>query len=69
MYVWATKPEWDQNTREEWAKTAAGVACQALLTESRARHEWRYAQYAVAVLDGADGTEFRRWGSADNCAS
>ncbi|MFF4748072.1 serine/threonine protein kinase [Streptomyces sp. NPDC001268] len=69
MYVWATKPEWDQNTREEWGQTAAGVACQAVLSESRARQDWSYAQYAVAVLDGAGGTEFLRWGSVGSCAS
>ncbi|MDX3843771.1 serine/threonine protein kinase [Streptomyces europaeiscabiei] len=69
MYVWATKPEWDQSTREDWGQTAAGVACRTILTESRARLEWRYAQYAVAVLDGAGGTDFLRWGSVGNCAS
>lgn len=69
MYVWATKPEWDRNTREEWAEAAAGVACRTVLAESRAGNEWGYAQYAVAVLDGAGGTEFLRWGMADGCAS
>lgn len=41
MYVWAKKPEWDQTTREKWAKIASDVACQAVLTESHARKEWR----------------------------
>ncbi|SPE99945.1 serine/threonine protein kinase [Streptomyces sp. MA5143a] len=69
MYVWATKPEWDQSTREDWGNIAAGVACQSILTESRARPAWRYAQYAVAVLDGTGGTDFLRWGSVGSCAS
>ncbi|WP_180685259.1 hypothetical protein [Streptomyces gossypiisoli] len=69
MYVWATKPEWDQNTREDWGQIAAGVACQSILAESRARPAWGYAQYAVAVLDGAGGTDFLRWGSVGSCAS
>lgn len=69
MYVWATKPEWDQSTREEWGQTAADVAYQSILTESRTRPEWGYAQYAVAVLNGAGGTDFLRWGSVGSCAS
>ncbi|MFE7109880.1 serine/threonine-protein kinase [Streptomyces sp. NPDC057575] len=69
MYVWATKPEWDQNTREEWGEAAAGVACRTVIAESRAGQEWGYAQYAVAVLDGAGGTEFLRWGTAGSCTS
>ncbi|WP_374776839.1 serine/threonine protein kinase [Streptomyces sp. NBC_01310] len=69
MYVWATKPEWDHTTRQEWGKAAADVACQALRTESRARKEWVYAQYAVAVLDGDGGAQFLRWGSAGTCTT
>ncbi|MFD3659669.1 serine/threonine-protein kinase [Streptomyces sp. NPDC058659] len=69
MYVWVTKPEWDQSTREEWAEAAAGVACQTVLAESRAGQGWGYAQYAVAVLDGAGDTEFLRWGTAGSCTS
>ncbi|MGW3425354.1 serine/threonine-protein kinase [Streptomyces phaeochromogenes] len=69
MYVWATKPEWNQDTRGEWGNTAADVACRAVLTESRARKEWAYAQYAVAVLDGDGGVQFLRWGSAGSCAT
>ncbi|WP_405593921.1 serine/threonine protein kinase [Streptomyces sp. NBC_01410] len=68
MYVWATKPEWDQTTRGKWAKIASDVACQAVLTESHARKEWRYAQYAVAVIGGEGGKDFLRWGSAGSCA-
>ncbi|WP_162602884.1 hypothetical protein [Streptomyces sp. CS090A] len=68
MYVWATKPEWDRNTREEWAEVAAGLACRTVLAESRAGQDWAYAQYAVAVLGGAGGTEFLRWGTAGGCA-
>lgn len=69
MYVWTTKPEWNQVMRDEWGNTAADVACQAVLVESRTRKEWAYAQYAVAVLDGDGGTQFLRWGSAGNCAT
>ncbi|CAM5300360.1 serine/threonine protein kinase [Streptomyces narbonensis] len=69
MYVWTTKPEWNQTTRGEWAEKAATVACQAVLTESRARQEWVYALYAVAVIDGAGDTQFLRWGSAGSCAT
>lgn len=69
MYVWATKPEWNPSTRAEWGQTAAEVACESVLTESRARPEWAYARYAVAVLDGAGGTELLRWGAVANCAS
>ena len=69
MYVWATKPEWNQDTRGEWGNTAADVACRAVLTGSRARKEWAYAQYAVAVLDGDGGVQFLRWGSAGSCAT
>ncbi|MFI7407711.1 serine/threonine-protein kinase [Streptomyces sp. NPDC049627] len=69
MYVWTTKPEWSQGTRDEWGNTAADVACRAVLTESRARKEWAYAQYAIAVLDGDGGTQFLRWGSAGSCAT
>ncbi|MGW9118310.1 serine/threonine-protein kinase [Streptomyces sp. NPDC055663] len=69
MYVWATKPEWDRNTRDEWGEVAAGAACRTVLAESRAGQEWGYAQYAVAVLDSAGGTEFLRWGTAGSCTS
>ncbi|WP_435973576.1 serine/threonine-protein kinase [Streptomyces sp. Qhu_M48] len=69
MYVWATKPEWDQSTREEWAEAAASVACRTVLAESRAGQGWGYAQHVVAVLDGAGGTEFLRWGTAGSCTS
>ncbi|MFF3691077.1 serine/threonine-protein kinase [Streptomyces sp. NPDC002187] len=69
MYVWANKPEWDQPTRDRWANIAADIACQAVLTESRSRKEWRYAQYAVAIVGAEDGEDFLRWDSAGNCAS
>ncbi|MHC5905437.1 serine/threonine-protein kinase [Streptomyces sp. S6] len=69
MYVWATKPEWDQDTRSEWGRTAADVACRAVLTESRTRKEWPYIQYAVAVLDHDGGIQFLDWDSIGNCAT
>ncbi|MER7461523.1 serine/threonine-protein kinase [Streptomyces sp. NPDC097981] len=69
MYLWATKPEWNRDTQEEWAKAAADVACRALLTESRAGKEWVYAQYAVAVIGDDGAPRFLRWGSAGTCAS
>ncbi|MFI6645214.1 protein kinase [Streptomyces sp. NPDC050504] len=69
MYVWATKPEWDRSTREQWGVAAADTACQVVLAESRAGQGWTYSQYAVAVLDGAGGTEFLRWGTATDCTS
>ncbi|MFH7598765.1 serine/threonine-protein kinase [Streptomyces racemochromogenes] len=69
MYVWATKPEWSPATREEWAATAAGVACDALRAEARSRTGWPYARYAVAVVDSDDdpGPRFLRWGTARTC--
>ncbi|WP_373672607.1 MULTISPECIES: serine/threonine-protein kinase [unclassified Streptomyces] len=67
MYVWAKKPEWDQATRERWASVAADAACQAVLTESQGRKEWRYAQYAVAVIGEGD-QDFLLWGSAGTCS-
>ncbi|MFD5839979.1 hypothetical protein [Streptomyces chartreusis] len=68
MYVWATKPEWNQAMRDEWGITAGALACQTVLAESRARKEWVYAQYAVAVLDG-DDVQFLNWGSAGSCTT
>nr|WP_024760888.1 protein kinase [Streptomyces exfoliatus] len=67
MYVWTTKPEWNQSTRQEWAEQAATVACRAVLTESRARQEWIFYLYAVAVLDDDGEAQFLRWGSAGSC--
>lgn len=67
MYVWTTKPEWNRSTRQEWAEQAATVACRAVVTESRARQEWVYFLYAVAVLDDAGDAQFLRWGSAGSC--
>lgn len=69
MYVWADKPAWDEATRDRWAALAADTACQAVLTESQARKEWRYAQYAVTVVDDAGSSRFLRWGSAGSCAA
>ncbi|MFD7478666.1 serine/threonine protein kinase [Streptomyces sp. NPDC059837] len=69
MYIWADKPEWDTATRDRWAALAADTACQAVLTETQARKEWRYAQYAVTVVDNAGSSTFLRWGSAGNCAT
>lgn len=54
--------------REEWGELAAGITCQAVLTESRSRKEWPYAQYAVAILCGEGGEDFLRCGSAGSCA-
>ncbi|MEU4085244.1 serine/threonine-protein kinase [Streptomyces aureus] len=68
MYVWADKPAWDEATRDRWAALAADTACQAVLTESRARKEWRYARYAVTLVDDAGSSTFLRWGSAGSCA-
>lgn len=68
MYVWATKPEWNQAMRDEWGITAGALACRTVLAESRARKEWVYAQYAVAVLDG-DDVQFLNWGSAGSCTT
>ncbi|MGW1887219.1 hypothetical protein [Streptomyces sp. NPDC001970] len=65
MYVWGKKPEWNQPTRERWANVATDVACQAVLTESRSRNEWRYAQYAIAIDAGEGSVDFVRWGSAE----
>jgi hypothetical protein len=69
MYVWANKPAWDQPTRRRWADIAADVACQAVLTESRSRKQWRYVQYAVAIDVGDSSVGFLRWGSAGTCAN
>ncbi|MEU5341864.1 serine/threonine-protein kinase [Streptomyces sp. NPDC020766] len=69
MYVWTTKPGWNQDTRNEWGNTATDIACQTVLVESRARKEWAYAQYAVAVLEGDGGVQFLHWGSAGSCAT
>ncbi|MER5699757.1 serine/threonine-protein kinase [Streptomyces mirabilis] len=69
MYIWADKPEWDEATRDRWAALAADTACQAVLTEAQARKEWRYAQYAVIVVDDAGSSTFLRWGSAGSCAA
>ncbi|WP_249814862.1 serine/threonine-protein kinase [Streptomyces barringtoniae] len=69
MYVWADKPEWDQATRDRWAALASDTACQAVLTEARAHKEWRYAQYAITVVDDAGASTFLRWGSTGNCAT
>lgn len=69
MYIWADKPEWDKATRDRWAALAADTACQAVLTEAQARKEWRYAQYAVTVVDNAGSSTFLRWGSAGSCAT
>ncbi|MGW7359968.1 serine/threonine-protein kinase [Streptomyces sp. NPDC054802] len=69
MYVWATKPNWDQPTRDRWADIAADVACQAVLAEARSGEEWRYIQYAVAIDVGDSSADFIRWGSAGACAS
>ncbi|MFE2297037.1 serine/threonine protein kinase [Streptomyces sp. NPDC059445] len=69
MYVWADKPAWDEATRDRWAALAADTACQTVLAESRARKEWRYAQYAVTVVDDAGSSTFLRWGSAGSCAT
>ncbi|MEU5076056.1 serine/threonine-protein kinase [Streptomyces asoensis] len=69
MYVWADKPAWDEATRDRWAALAADTACQAVLTESQARKEWRYTQYAVTVVDDAGFSRFLRWGSAGSCAA
>lgn len=49
------------------AEQAATVACQTVLTESRARREWIYFLYAVAVLDDDGDAQFLRWGSAGSC--
>ncbi|MFE2554027.1 serine/threonine-protein kinase [Streptomyces sp. NPDC059355] len=69
MYVWATKPEWNRDTRREWAEAAADVACRALLAESRAREEWSYTRYAVGVV-GSDGhPRFLRWATAGACTA
>jgi hypothetical protein len=68
MYVWVKKPHWDHTTRERWASIAADVACQAVLNESQARKEWRYAQYAVAIDEGEGSDDFLRWSSAGSCA-
>ncbi|MFE6938802.1 serine/threonine-protein kinase [Streptomyces chartreusis] len=68
MYVWATKPEWNQAMRDEWGITAGTLACRTVLAESRARKEWVYAEYAVAVLDG-DDVQFINWGSAGSCTA
>jgi len=45
------------------------VACRAVLTESRARKEWPYNQYAVAVLDRNSGIQFLNWDSIGDCSA
>ncbi|MEU8435171.1 protein kinase [Streptomyces sp. NPDC029216] len=71
MYVWATKPEWSRAEQEEWAQTAAAVACDALRGEALAREGWPYARYAVGVVDRDDDADprFLRWGSVGTCTT
>ncbi|MEV6019995.1 serine/threonine-protein kinase [Streptomyces sp. NPDC051997] len=69
MYVWAEKPAWDTATRDRWAALAADTACRAVIREAQARKEWRYAQYAVTIVDNAGSGTFLRWGSAGSCAA
>ncbi|MFC8430903.1 serine/threonine-protein kinase [Streptomyces sp. NPDC057253] len=69
MYVWANKPGWDQLQRDRWASVAASEACQAVLTESRSRKEWRYSEYAVAIIGNKRDKHFLRWGSAGSCTA
>ncbi|GHI90461.1 serine/threonine-protein kinase [Streptomyces xanthophaeus] len=68
MYVWAKKPEWDQPTRQAWGRAASAVACTEVLQEARARKDWRYAKYAVAILGGPGGEDFLYWSSAGSCS-
>ncbi|MET7519403.1 serine/threonine-protein kinase [Streptomyces sp. NPDC005480] len=68
MYIWADKPKWGEATRNKWAALAADTACQTVLTEARARKEWRYDKYAVTIVGNAGSSTFLRWGSAGSCA-
>ncbi|WP_053693209.1 serine/threonine-protein kinase [Streptomyces sp. WM6372] len=67
MYVWASKPEWNRDTQQEWAEAAADVACEALLAESRAPEEWAYARYAVGVVGDDGRPRFLRWATVGAC--
>ena len=71
VYVWAKKPGWDRTTRHAWAEIAAQESCDALRAEATEWANWPYTRYAVLILekqDGADGQDFLRWGSIDDCA-
>ncbi len=66
MWVWADKPEWDQEAGRTWALTAIEATCQVLQDEKAANPGWRYSQYAVGVLDddGHLGETMFYWDSA-----
>ncbi|MFE1437160.1 serine/threonine-protein kinase [Streptomyces sp. NPDC058739] len=53
MWVWANKPEWDQEEGKQWALTALETTCQVLKDEQNTNSGWRYPRFAVGVLDDA----------------
>ncbi|MEU6537816.1 serine/threonine-protein kinase [Streptomyces sp. NPDC047000] len=68
MYVWSEYTGWDQEATGTWAEMAAGVACQALVSErANTGTAWPYARYAVAEL-GSTTYEMVRWDTATSAA-
>ncbi|MEV7526708.1 serine/threonine-protein kinase [Streptomyces sp. NPDC091371] len=68
LYVWVKKPEWDNATRESWARIAASSACNALKTQAARSANWPYTKFAT-VITAADGTarQFMTSGTLAHC--
>ncbi|WP_328301517.1 hypothetical protein OG389_29635 [Streptomyces sp. NBC_00435] len=64
------KPDWDETTREDWARIAASAACRSLRTQAARAANWPYVKWAT-VITAEDGTarEFMASGTLTDCAS
>ncbi|MFD9408239.1 serine/threonine-protein kinase [Streptomyces sp. NPDC059989] len=67
MYVWAEKPQWDDNTQTNWGRMAAQKTCVQVTAEAKTWANWPYTRYAILIDNGNTVPTWLRWGSIGDC--